>query len=198
MDRENCLLLEGRTVFIYKGGGRNDPKNNRPISGVFKKWCRFAKYMARAFRYCEPTHDAWDHHDGIGDDDKDVRRGHDMVSGVLSGVQAGNDTTRTTTRVGPMTVKACLGGQDDCVLWSPMGSRRHRSRYGNGDEWRCRNPRPSVILCRPGKRMSLGIQTVLMERTDKTTLVSLQQDFSSSRRCFNETNTLLLHQIRTG
>ena len=40
---------------------------------------------------------------------------HEVVSEGVIGVQAGNDTTWSATQVGPRTVKAGLGGHDDCV-----------------------------------------------------------------------------------
>ena len=73
--------------------------------------------MAHTFRNCGPTHTTCGSpHDGIGDDDKDVTTGvTTWCLVVLSGGQAGNDTTRPATQHGPRGHEAGLGGHDDGV-----------------------------------------------------------------------------------
>ena len=65
-------------------------------------------------------------HDDIGDDDKDITTGGTTrFQRVLSGVQAGYDTTWPATRVGLRPVKAGLGGHEEVLRAMTRGSRMH-------------------------------------------------------------------------
>ena len=79
--------------------------------------------MARTFRNREPTHTTCrSPHDGIGDDVKDITTGvTTLCLAVLSGVRAGNDTTRPATQVVLRPVESGLGGHEDGVSGDDEG-----------------------------------------------------------------------------
>ena len=71
------------------------------------------------------THDVREPHDSIGDDDKDnTTGGTTRFQRVLSGVQAGYDTTWLATQVGLRPVKACLGGHEEDVSGVDEGVKK--------------------------------------------------------------------------
>ena len=77
--------------------------------------------------------------EGIIDDDPDLTTG--VTTRSLRGVEgepAGKDTTRSATQVCRRPLESCLGGHEAGVSGVDggltRGSRRHRSRYENGDE----------------------------------------------------------------
>ena len=94
-------------------------------------------------------------------------RGNGFVSGfvwlffwlkkVVS--KAISSTTRPETEPGRRPIKAGLGVQESGVWGSTKGSKTHRFRYRNGDEWPCRIVPPSVIL--PG----LPTKTLVRNKT---------------------------------
>ena len=75
------------------------------------------------FQEAHPTPQVSDNtNEGIGDDVLDATIG--VTAGAVRGVegeQAGKDTTRAATQVGPRPVEVGLGGHDDCVLGSTRG-----------------------------------------------------------------------------
>ena len=81
------------------------------------------------------------------------RRRSDLTTGVttrslrgVEGERAGNDTTRSVTKVCWRRVESGLGGHEAGASGLTRGSRTHRSRYKNWDEWPCQIVRPSVVL----------------------------------------------------
>ena len=113
-------------------------QNIRPLLSKYKPIA--FKIYALPFQNPQSTHTTSDIAiKGIGDDVQDLTTG--VTTRSLSGVEgerAGNDTTRSATRVCRRRVESGLGGHEAGVMGDDEGSRRHRPYIETGSNDRFR------------------------------------------------------------
>ena len=140
-------------------------KDKRYFTDVFKIYGPIFQNIWPARYFVQNTlHDVWGRQEGVNDDmlaSRGVsRHGLRGVSMAIRRVMKGYGRRHKSDR-GPS--RGVWEATTTMFRWSTRGSRERRSRYENGDDWRCRIVPPSV--CFVDRRTILEVKTETAKMT---------------------------------
>ena len=92
-----------------------------------------------------------------------------------SGSKAISSTTRPETELGPRPTKAGLGVQESGVSGGRRVAGNTSLPLSKGDDWHCRNVRPSVILAGMTMKSSVRIEMTLMKPSQRKLVMHTHQ-----------------------